>query len=93
MNSINSRDIEIHPNKTIISLYESNIPVENIALQLDLSIEEINDAIKRYQNINKAKEESILQASKIPKLGMLLVETVLILNPQFKMLKKEHGII
>jgi class 3 adenylate cyclase len=76
MNSINSRDIEIHPNKTIISLYESNIPVENIALQLDLSIEEINDAIKRYQNINKAKEESILQASKIPKLGMLLVETV-----------------
>jgi adenylate cyclase len=76
VNSINTRDIEIHPNKTIISLYESNIPVETIALQLDLSIEEINDAIRKYQDIIKSKEESILQASKVPKLGMLLVDTV-----------------
>ncbi len=58
MNSINTRDIEIHPNKTIITLYESNIPLEIIALQLDLSIEEVNDTIKKYQEINKAKEES-----------------------------------
>ncbi|VFJ13549.1 adenylate/guanylate cyclase domain-containing protein [Candidatus Nitrosocosmicus franklandus] len=76
MNSINARDIEIHPHKTIISLYESNIPVETIALQLDLSIEEINDAICKYQEINKVKEESVIQVSKVPKLGMLLVETV-----------------
>ncbi len=59
MNSINTRDIEIHPNKTIITLYESNIPLEIIALQLDLSIEEVNDTIKKYQEINKAKEESV----------------------------------
>ena len=76
MNSINTRDIEIHPNKTIITLYESNIPLEIIALQLDLSIEEVNDTIKQYQEINKAKEESVLQASKVSKLGMLLVDTV-----------------
>lgn len=76
MNSINSPDIEIHPNKTIISLYESNIPVETIALQLDLSIEEIKAAIVTYRDINKAKEESVLQASKVPKLGMLLLDTV-----------------
>lgn len=76
MNSINTRDIEIHPNKTIITLYESNIPLEVIALQLDLSIEEVNDIIKQYQEINKAKEESVLQASKVSKLGMLLVDTV-----------------
>ncbi|MDQ2684216.1 MAG: adenylate/guanylate cyclase domain-containing protein [Thermoproteota archaeon] len=41
-----------------------------------MSIKEINDAINRYRQINKAKEESILQASKVPKLGMLLVDTV-----------------
>jgi len=76
VNSINSHDIEIHPNKTIISLYESNIPVETISLQLDLSIKDINDAINRYRQINKVKEESILQVSKVPKLGMLLVDTV-----------------
>lgn len=76
VNSINSPDIEIHPNKTIISLYESNIPVETIALQLDLSIEEIKAAIVTYRDINKAKEESVLQASKVPKLGMLLLDTV-----------------
>jgi adenylate cyclase len=76
VNSINTRDIEIHPNKTIISLYESNIPVETIALQLDLSIEEVNDTINSYLDINKVKEESVLRASKVPKLGMFLVETV-----------------
>jgi adenylate cyclase len=76
VNSINTRDIEIHPNKTIISLYESNIPVETIALQLDLSIKEVNDTINRYRDINKAKEESVLRVSKVPKLGMLLVDTV-----------------
>jgi adenylate cyclase len=76
VNSINTRDIEIHPNKTIISLYESNIPVETIALQLDLSIKEVNDTISRYRDIIKAKEESVLRVSKVPKLGMLLVDTV-----------------
>lgn len=76
VSSINNRDIEIHPNKTIISLYESNIPVETIALQLDLSIKEVNDAIGKYQDLNKVKEESVLQASKVLKLGMLLLDTV-----------------
>jgi len=76
VNSINTRDIEIHPNKTIITLYESNIPFETIALQLDLSIEEVKDTISKYQKSNNDKENSIIKASKIPKLGMLLVDTV-----------------
>ncbi len=76
MNSINTRDIEIHPDKTIITLYESNIPIESIALQLDLSDKEVYDKIKEHQIMNKDKEESILQASKVPKLGMLLIDTV-----------------
>ena len=80
MNSINTRDIDIHPNKTIITLYESNIPVETIALQLDLSIKDVDETLKEYHNSNKAKEESFLQASKISKLGMLLVDTVFDIN-------------
>jgi adenylate cyclase len=76
VNSINTPDIKIHPNKTIITLYESNIPLEINALQLNLSIEEVNDTIKKYQEINKDKEESLIQASKIFKLGILLVDTV-----------------
>ena len=76
VNSINSSDIVIHPDKTIITLYESNIPLETIAFQLDLSIKEVYDKIKEYQMIDKGKEKSILQASKVPKLGMLLLDTV-----------------
>jgi GTP cyclohydrolase III len=76
MNSINGRDIEIHPDKTIITLYESNIPIETIALQLDLSPKEVYGKIKEYHILSKEKEESIIHASKVPKLGMLLVETV-----------------
>ena len=76
MNSINSRDIEIHPDKTIITLYESNIPIETIALQLDLSTQEVTDKIKEYHIVSKDKEESIIQASKVPKLGMLLIDTI-----------------
>lgn len=76
VNSIKSSDIVIHPDKTIITLYESNIPLETIAFQLDLSIKEVYDKIKENQMIKKGKEKSILQASKIPKLGMLLLDTV-----------------
>ncbi|MGD9671935.1 MAG: adenylate/guanylate cyclase domain-containing protein [Candidatus Nitrosocosmicus sp.] len=76
MNSINNRDIEIHPDKTIITLYESNIPIETIALQLDLSITEVIEKIKEYNAISNDKEESIIRVSKVPKLGMLLIDTI-----------------
>ncbi|MDQ2685050.1 MAG: adenylate/guanylate cyclase domain-containing protein, partial [Thermoproteota archaeon] len=76
VNSINNSDIVIHQDKTILSLYESDIPLETIAFQLDLSIKEVSDKIKEYQMIDKGKEKSILEASKVPKLGMLLLDTV-----------------
>ncbi len=76
VNSIYNSDIAIHQDKTIITLYESNIPLETIAFQLDLSIKEVSDKIKKYQMIDKGKEKSILEASKVPKLGMLLLDTV-----------------
>ncbi|MDN5845805.1 MAG: adenylate/guanylate cyclase domain-containing protein [Candidatus Nitrosocosmicus sp.] len=41
-----------------------------------MSTQEVYEKIKEHQIINKEKEESILQASKVPKLGMLLVDTV-----------------
>ena len=75
-NSINNSDIVIHQDKTILRLYESDIPLETIAFQLDLSIKEVSDKIKEYQMIDKGKEKSILEASKVPKLGMLLLDTV-----------------
>jgi len=76
MNSINNRDIEIHPDKTIITLYESNIPIETIALQPDLSITEVIEKIKEHNAISNDKEESIIRVSKVPKLGMLLIDTI-----------------
>ncbi|HET6590541.1 MAG TPA: adenylate/guanylate cyclase domain-containing protein [Candidatus Nitrosocosmicus sp.] len=76
MNSINNSDIVIHQDKTIITLFDSNIPLETIAFQLDLSIKEVSDKIEEYQSIDKGKEKSILEASKVPKLAMLLLDTV-----------------
>lgn len=69
-------DDHIHQDKSVISLYESDIPVEIIALQLDLKIEEVKNILKNLQNTMTEKEEGVMQASKVPKLGMLLVDTV-----------------
>ena len=82
----------MYPYKSIITLYESGIPIENIAFQLDLDIREVIDAIEKMQVIDKEKEDSVLQASKVPKLGMLLIDPVFNINSQSKMLKKECGI-
>jgi adenylate cyclase len=84
VNSINNNNIVIHPDKTIITLYESDIPLETIAFQLDLSIKQVYDKIKKYQMIDKGKEKSILEASKVPKLGMLLLDTVFDIDSAIK---------
>jgi adenylate cyclase len=74
----------MHPYKSIITLHESGIPIENIAFQLDLDIKEIIDAIEKMQVIDKEKEDLVLQASKLPKLGMLLIDPVFNINSAIK---------
>ena len=74
----------MHPYKSIITLHESAIPIENIAFQLDLDIKEVIDVIEKMQVIDKEKEDSVLQASKVPKLGMLLIDPVFNINSAIK---------
>jgi class 3 adenylate cyclase len=66
----------MHPCKSIVTLHESGIPIENIAFQLDLNIKEVTDIIENIRIVDKEKEDSVLQASKVPKLGMLLIDPV-----------------
>jgi len=76
VNSINRSDIDIYPYKSVITLHESGIPTEIIALQLDLDIKEVTNTIKNLQIVNKEKEDAVLQASEVSKLGMLLIDPV-----------------
>ena len=76
MNSANIDDDPVRQYKSVIALYESNIPVEFIALQLDLNINDVENIIKDFQNTITEKEEAVIQASKSSKLGMLLIDPV-----------------
>lgn len=76
MNSVNIDDGHIYQYKSVTALYESDIPVEIIALQLDLNINEVLNIIKDFQNTITEKKEAVIQASKTSKLGMLLIDPV-----------------
>ena len=76
MNSANIDDDPIRQCKSVIFLYESDIPVEIIALQLDLEINEVLNIIKDFQNTITEKKEAVIKASKTSKLGMLLIDPV-----------------
>ena len=49
--------------QTIINLYESGIPLESIALQLDLELDEINKVIQRKNEENDIEMESLRKNS------------------------------
>jgi len=76
VNSANIDDDPVRQCKSVISLYESDIPVEIIAIQLDLEINEVLNIIKDFQNTITERKEAVIQASKTSKLGMLLIDPV-----------------
>lgn len=62
--------------QTIVNLYESNINPEIIAWQIDGKIDDVLRIINNFNIENKKKNESIMEASKIPKLGMIFVDPI-----------------
>lgn len=73
---IKNTDRDLYPYQTIINLNESSISPDVIASQLDLSINEVENTLRANQVDNKIKEESIIEASQTPKMGMLSLDTI-----------------
>lgn len=92
MNSANIDDDPVRQCKSVISLYESDIPVEIIAIQLDLEINDVLNIIKDFQNTITEKKEAVIQASKASKLGMLLIDPVFNIDAAITDAQKEYGI-
>jgi DNA-binding NarL/FixJ family response regulator len=61
---IKIREVNLsYQQQTVLNLYNCGITPEIIALQLDLTNEEVISIIKKVLNDNKRKEESIKQIS------------------------------
>lgn len=75
---IKIREVNLsYQQQTVLNLYNCGITPEIIALQLDLTNEEVISIIKRVLNDNKRKEESIKQISDSSSLGMFYLDSVI----------------
>jgi class 3 adenylate cyclase len=83
--AINIHEEELsYQQQTVLNLYNCGIMPEIIALQLDLTKKEITDIIRKVQNDDKRKEESIKQVSDSSSLGMFYLDSVIDSNKLVK---------
>lgn len=79
--------------QTIINLFDSGIPLEIIALQLDLELDEVNKVIQRKSEENSIEKESLIKNSIISQtkntfhLDAIVDIKKIISNSQFNMWK------
>ena len=78
----------MYPYKNIITLLESGISIETIAFQMDLDVKEVANIIDSIRIADKEKDDSVLRASKVPKLGMLLIDPVFNIDSAIKDVQK-----
>jgi adenylate cyclase len=74
--SINNINNHLFQNQTIINLYESGIPSDVIASQLDINTVDVMDTLTNRQKDIKRKEKSVMDASLTPKIGMMYLDSV-----------------
>ncbi len=73
---IDNADNNLYQRQTIINLYECGISPDVIANQLDANPTDVINTLKNIQAKNKRKEKSISDASSIPKIGMIFLDSV-----------------
>jgi adenylate cyclase len=74
--SINNNDNYLIQNQTIINLYESGIPPDVIASQLDINTVDVMDTLTNRKEDLKRKEKSVMDISLKPKMGMIYLDSV-----------------
>ncbi len=74
--SVNNTDNYLFQNQTIINLYESGIPPDVIASQLDVKTVDVMDTLANRQKDIKRKEKSVMDESLTPKMGMIYLDSV-----------------
>src|SRR5215212_9125456 len=69
-------DNHLFQNQTIVNLYESGIPPDVIASQLDVKTVDVMDTLTNRQKDIERKEKSVMDASSTPKIGMIHLDSV-----------------
>ncbi len=69
-------DNNLYQRQTIINLYECGISPDVIAYQLDSNPTDVISTLKSLKTDKKRKERSISDASSIPKIGMIYLDSV-----------------
>ncbi|HZD36424.1 MAG TPA: adenylate/guanylate cyclase domain-containing protein [Nitrososphaeraceae archaeon] len=63
--------------QTVLNLYNSGITIDIIALQLDITKQEVINIIRKVQSDDKRKEESVKQVSDSSSIGMFYLDSVI----------------
>jgi adenylate cyclase len=69
-------DNHLFQNQTIVNLYESGIPPDVIASQLDVKTVDVMDTLTNRKKDIERKEKSVMDASSTPKIGMIHLDSV-----------------
>ncbi len=72
----NNTDNHLFQNQTIVNLYESGIPPDVIASQLDVKTVDVIDTLTNRRKDIERKEKSVMDASLTPKIGMIYLDSV-----------------
>jgi adenylate cyclase len=81
----NSNDSRYSQRQTVLNLYNSGIPSDIIALQMDISEEEVEKIIESVNKEEERKKISVKQASDTPSLGSFYLDAVVDLDAAIKM--------
>ncbi len=66
-----SKESERYPYQSIIDLYESNLPSDIVASQLDVSQKDVENTLANVHKDKQNKEKNIIDASSKPKSEMI----------------------
>jgi adenylate cyclase len=80
-----SNDSRYSQRQTVLNLYNSGIPSDIIALQMDISEEEVEKIIESINKEEERKKISVKQASDTPSLGSFYLDAVVDLDAAIKM--------
>jgi adenylate cyclase len=81
----NSNDSRYSQRQTVLNLYNSGIPSDIIALQMDINEEEVEKIIESVNKEEERKKISVKQASDTPSLGSFYLDAVVDLDAAIKM--------
>jgi hypothetical protein len=90
-NVVTGGDVGIYQQQTMLNLYNSGIPIEIIALQVDVSQDEVQNIIEKAKAEEKGRKIIAKQGSDTPSIGMFYIDAVVDTPQSLRIHRPESG--